>query len=170
MTLAKYRVHSIAFRTKTFRSIWLSARGRNKFDFSFPLHGHRISTWTLSRKDAAFQWSSFRKSQLSKWHCFIFTCVYLVSVRPNFFATSHDVFLKDKISCYLGAEFLPTMEELACVRCMSSKFRNPNLVFSFNVCGHTMCANCIEVAFMKGKFFFLNLLKWNKSSSGVIAT
>ncbi|CAH1725320.1 unnamed protein product [Aphis gossypii] len=42
------------------------------------------------------------------------------------------------------------MEELACVRCMSSKFRNPNLVFSFNVCGHTMCANCIEVAFMKG--------------------
>lgn len=43
------------------------------------------------------------------------------------------------------------MEELACVRCMSSKFRNPNLVFSFNVCGHTMCANCIEVAFMKGK-------------------
>lgn len=42
------------------------------------------------------------------------------------------------------------MEELACVRCMSSKFRNPNLVFSFNVCGHTMCANCIDVAFVKG--------------------
>ncbi|XP_025418011.1 CDK-activating kinase assembly factor MAT1 [Sipha flava] len=42
------------------------------------------------------------------------------------------------------------MEELACVRCMSSKFRNPNLVFSFNICGHTMCANCIEVAFVKG--------------------
>ncbi|XP_050539449.1 CDK-activating kinase assembly factor MAT1 [Daktulosphaira vitifoliae] len=42
------------------------------------------------------------------------------------------------------------MEELACVRCMSSKFRNPNLVFNFNICGHSMCANCIEVAFIKG--------------------
>ncbi|XP_050419642.1 CDK-activating kinase assembly factor MAT1 [Adelges cooleyi] len=42
------------------------------------------------------------------------------------------------------------MEELACVRCMSSKFRNPNLVFSYNICGHSMCSNCIEVAFIKG--------------------
>lgn len=49
------------------------------------------------------------------------------------------------------------MEELACVRCMSSKFRNPNLVFSFNVCGHTMCANCIEVTFMKGKLPMLRV-------------
>jgi len=77
----------------------------------------------------------FRAHEPSKNHV-----TFFYGIVPSDILTVHEV----------KTEF-PAMEELACVRCMSSKFRNPNLVFSFNVCGHTMCANCIEVAFMKGK-------------------
>ncbi|XP_033639566.1 CDK-activating kinase assembly factor MAT1 [Asterias rubens] len=42
------------------------------------------------------------------------------------------------------------MEEQACPRCKSTKYRNPSLKLLVNVCGHTLCENCVEILFVRG--------------------
>ncbi|XP_022107788.1 CDK-activating kinase assembly factor MAT1-like [Acanthaster planci] len=42
------------------------------------------------------------------------------------------------------------MDEQACPRCKSTKFRNPALKLLVNVCGHTLCENCVEILFVRG--------------------
>lgn len=42
------------------------------------------------------------------------------------------------------------MEDLACPRCKTTKYRNPALKLMVNVCGHALCENCVELLFVKG--------------------
>ncbi|XP_038049812.1 CDK-activating kinase assembly factor MAT1-like [Patiria miniata] len=42
------------------------------------------------------------------------------------------------------------LDDQACPRCKSTKFRNPALKLLVNVCGHTLCENCVEVLFVRG--------------------
>ncbi|CAH1795905.1 unnamed protein product [Owenia fusiformis] len=42
------------------------------------------------------------------------------------------------------------MEEQSCPRCGTNKYRNPNMKFLVNVCGHSICDNCVEVLFVRG--------------------
>lgn len=43
------------------------------------------------------------------------------------------------------------MEEDGCPRCKTTKYRNPSLKLMVNICGHTLCENCVELLFVKGK-------------------
>lgn len=40
--------------------------------------------------------------------------------------------------------------ELACPRCKTTKYRNPQLKLLVNICGHSLCENCIEMMFANG--------------------
>ncbi|XP_071504376.1 CDK-activating kinase assembly factor MAT1-like [Diadema antillarum] len=42
------------------------------------------------------------------------------------------------------------MDEQMCPRCKSTKYRNPSLVLMVNICGHTLCENCVELLFVRG--------------------
>ncbi|KAL3224841.1 hypothetical protein MRX96_026228 [Rhipicephalus microplus] len=42
------------------------------------------------------------------------------------------------------------MDDLACPRCRTTKYRNPSLRLLVNVCGHALCENCVELLFVKG--------------------
>ncbi|XP_076317267.1 CDK-activating kinase assembly factor isoform X2 [Tachypleus tridentatus] len=42
------------------------------------------------------------------------------------------------------------MDEAACPRCKTTKYRNPSLKLLVNVCGHALCENCVELLFLKG--------------------
>lgn len=42
------------------------------------------------------------------------------------------------------------MDDLGCLRCKTTKYRNPQLKLMVNVCGHAICDNCIELLFVKG--------------------
>lgn len=42
------------------------------------------------------------------------------------------------------------MEEDGCPRCKTTKYRNPSLKLMVNICGHTLCENCVELLFVKG--------------------
>ncbi len=42
------------------------------------------------------------------------------------------------------------MEEQACPRCKTTKYRNPSLVLMVNTCGHALCESCVELLFVKG--------------------
>lgn len=42
------------------------------------------------------------------------------------------------------------MEEQACPRCKTTKYRNPSLKLMVNVCGHTLCESCVDMLFLKG--------------------
>lgn len=42
------------------------------------------------------------------------------------------------------------MEDQACPRCKTTKYRNPSLKLMVNVCGHTLCESCVELLFLKG--------------------
>uniref|UniRef100_A0A131XEZ3 CDK-activating kinase assembly factor MAT1 n=1 Tax=Hyalomma excavatum TaxID=257692 RepID=A0A131XEZ3_9ACAR len=42
------------------------------------------------------------------------------------------------------------MDDLACPRCRTTKYRNPSLRLMVNVCGHALCENCVELLFVKG--------------------
>lgn len=42
------------------------------------------------------------------------------------------------------------MEEQGCPRCKTTKYRNPSLKLLVNVCGHSLCENCVELLFIKG--------------------
>lgn len=41
-------------------------------------------------------------------------------------------------------------DELFCPHCKTTKYRKPLLKFKVNVCGHTLCENCVELLFIKG--------------------
>ncbi|XP_071834611.1 CDK-activating kinase assembly factor MAT1-like [Apostichopus japonicus] len=42
------------------------------------------------------------------------------------------------------------MEEKGCPRCKTTKYRNPSLKLLVNVCGHSLCENCVELLFGRG--------------------
>lgn len=42
------------------------------------------------------------------------------------------------------------MEDQVCPRCKTTKYRNPSLKLMVNVCGHTLCENCVDLLFLKG--------------------
>ncbi|KAL2715637.1 CDK-activating kinase assembly factor MAT1 [Vespula squamosa] len=42
------------------------------------------------------------------------------------------------------------MDDQACPRCKTTKYRNPSLKMMVNVCGHTLCENCVDLLFLKG--------------------
>ncbi|XP_059481134.1 CDK-activating kinase assembly factor MAT1 [Neocloeon triangulifer] len=42
------------------------------------------------------------------------------------------------------------MEEQACPRCKTTKYRNPSLKLMVNVCGHALCESCVDLLFLKG--------------------
>lgn len=42
------------------------------------------------------------------------------------------------------------MDDLACPRCRTTKYRNPLLRLMVNVCGHALCESCVELLFVKG--------------------
>ncbi|XP_034940666.1 CDK-activating kinase assembly factor MAT1 [Chelonus insularis] len=42
------------------------------------------------------------------------------------------------------------MEDQACPRCKTTKYRNPSLKLMVNICGHTLCENCVDLLFLKG--------------------
>ncbi|XP_055809513.1 uncharacterized protein LOC129879808 [Solanum dulcamara] len=41
-------------------------------------------------------------------------------------------------------------DDIACPRCKTTKYRNPNLKLLVNVCGHPLCEKCIESMFATG--------------------
>ncbi|CAD6203434.1 GSCOCG00009760001-RA-CDS [Cotesia congregata] len=43
-----------------------------------------------------------------------------------------------------------TMDDMACPRCLTTKYRNPSLKLMVNVCGHTLCESCVDLLFLKG--------------------
>ena len=43
------------------------------------------------------------------------------------------------------------MEDAACPKCKSTKYRNPSMKLMVNVCGHGLCESCVELLFVKGK-------------------
>ncbi|XP_004923452.1 CDK-activating kinase assembly factor MAT1 [Bombyx mori] len=42
------------------------------------------------------------------------------------------------------------MDDQACPRCKTTKYRNPSLKLMVNVCGHVLCENCVDLLFLKG--------------------
>ncbi|XP_030070222.1 CDK-activating kinase assembly factor MAT1 isoform X1 [Microcaecilia unicolor] len=42
------------------------------------------------------------------------------------------------------------MEDQCCPRCKTTKYRNPSLKLMVNICGHTLCENCVELLFVRG--------------------
>lgn len=42
------------------------------------------------------------------------------------------------------------MDDIACPRCKTTKYRNPSLKLLVNICGHGLCENCVELLFVKG--------------------
>ncbi|XP_033207702.1 CDK-activating kinase assembly factor MAT1 [Belonocnema kinseyi] len=42
------------------------------------------------------------------------------------------------------------MEDQACPRCKTTKYRNPSLKLMVNLCGHTLCESCVDLLFLKG--------------------
>ncbi|KAM4690918.1 CDK-activating kinase assembly factor MAT1 [Rhinophrynus dorsalis] len=42
------------------------------------------------------------------------------------------------------------MDDQGCPRCKTTKYRNPSLKLLVNVCGHTLCENCVELLFVRG--------------------
>lgn len=42
------------------------------------------------------------------------------------------------------------MEEQQCPRCKTTSYRNPALKLMVNVCGHSLCENCVELLFVRG--------------------
>ncbi|XP_070776668.1 CDK-activating kinase assembly factor MAT1 isoform X2 [Enoplosus armatus] len=42
------------------------------------------------------------------------------------------------------------MDDQGCPRCKTTKYRNPSLKLMVNVCGHTLCENCVEMLFVRG--------------------
>ncbi|XP_014282532.1 CDK-activating kinase assembly factor MAT1 [Halyomorpha halys] len=42
------------------------------------------------------------------------------------------------------------MEDQVCPRCRTTKYRNPSLKLMVNVCGHSLCENCVDLLFLKG--------------------
>ncbi|XP_028834205.1 CDK-activating kinase assembly factor MAT1 [Denticeps clupeoides] len=42
------------------------------------------------------------------------------------------------------------MDDQSCPRCKTTKYRNPSLRLMVNVCGHTLCENCVEMLFVRG--------------------
>lgn len=40
--------------------------------------------------------------------------------------------------------------DIACPRCFTTKYRNPQLKLLVNICGHSLCENCIELMFANG--------------------
>ncbi|XP_077586937.1 CDK-activating kinase assembly factor MAT1 [Stigmatopora nigra] len=42
------------------------------------------------------------------------------------------------------------MDDQSCPRCKTTKYRNPSLKLMVNVCGHTLCENCVEMLFIRG--------------------
>ncbi|XP_003742096.1 CDK-activating kinase assembly factor MAT1 [Galendromus occidentalis] len=42
------------------------------------------------------------------------------------------------------------MDDIACPRCKTTKFRNPALKLMVNQCGHPLCEKCVEIVFIKG--------------------
>ncbi len=43
------------------------------------------------------------------------------------------------------------MEDAACPKCKSTKYRNPSMKLMVNVCGHALCESCVELLFVKGE-------------------
>ena len=41
-------------------------------------------------------------------------------------------------------------EDIKCPNCGTTKYRNPQLELMVNVCGHSLCSNCVELLFVKG--------------------
>lgn len=59
------------------------------------------------------------------------------------------------------------MEEDGCPRCKTTKYRNPSLMLLVNICGHTLCDNCVELLFVKGKkekvlIWFLKIVQFRR--------
>lgn len=50
------------------------------------------------------------------------------------------------------------MEDIACPRCKTTKYRNPSLKLMVNVCGHALCESCVDLLFLKGSPLTLLLL------------
>ncbi|PNF24060.1 CDK-activating kinase assembly factor MAT1 [Cryptotermes secundus] len=42
------------------------------------------------------------------------------------------------------------MDEQACPRCKTTKYRNPSLKLMVNICGHALCESCVDLLFLKG--------------------
>lgn len=42
------------------------------------------------------------------------------------------------------------MDDAACPKCKSTKYRNPSMKLMVNVCGHALCESCVELLFVKG--------------------
>ncbi|XP_046972787.1 CDK-activating kinase assembly factor MAT1 [Vanessa cardui] len=42
------------------------------------------------------------------------------------------------------------MDDQACPRCKTTKYRNPSLKLMVNVCGHALCESCVDLLFLKG--------------------
>ncbi|KAG6456224.1 CDK-activating kinase assembly factor MAT1 [Manduca sexta] len=42
------------------------------------------------------------------------------------------------------------MDDQACPRCKTTKYRNPSLKLMVNVCGHVLCESCVDLLFLKG--------------------
>jgi len=42
------------------------------------------------------------------------------------------------------------MDDAACPKCKSTKYRNPSMKLMVNVCGHGLCESCVELLFVKG--------------------
>ncbi|XP_076017747.1 CDK-activating kinase assembly factor MAT1 [Genypterus blacodes] len=42
------------------------------------------------------------------------------------------------------------MDDQGCPRCKTTKYRNPSLKLMLNICGHTLCENCVEMLFVRG--------------------
>ncbi|XP_043930418.1 CDK-activating kinase assembly factor MAT1 [Protopterus annectens] len=42
------------------------------------------------------------------------------------------------------------MDDQSCPRCKTTKYRNPSLKLMVNVCGHTLCENCVDLLFVRG--------------------
>lgn len=47
------------------------------------------------------------------------------------------------------------MDDQACPRCKTTKYRNPSLKMMVNICGHTLCESCVDLLFLKGSVYFL---------------
>ena len=42
------------------------------------------------------------------------------------------------------------MEDAACPKCKTTKYRNPSMKLMVNVCGHALCESCVDLLFVKG--------------------